>query len=118
MRLSLAAVLLLAACMHSPEQLPAEPVSVMSVLEGVAGEHEWTMPDGRPGKSIALRFKHPVVLSGKTYRIVELTLDEQLHVGWDDYAGRLLRVRCVVGVSVLWGYPHASCHADDVERLR
>lgn len=90
----------------------------MPILEGVAVEQEWKMPDGRPGKSIALRLNHPIVLGGKAYRIVELTLDERLHVGWDDYAGRHLKVHCVVDVSTLWGYPHASCHTRHVERLR
>lgn len=34
------------------------------------------------------------------------------------YAGRRLKVLCVVGEASLWGYPHLWCNVQQVERVR
>lgn len=111
-------VLLLSACAHAPLALPPESAGVLSTLEGTAGKHDWTMPDGRPGRSTVLRLKQPAMLDGKVYRLVQLNLDERWHVGWDMYAKRRLKVTCVVGESTVWGYPHLWCNVQHVERVR
>lgn len=114
----LVAALLLAACAHAPLVLPPESAGVLSTLEGTEGKHAWTMPDGRPGESTVLRLEQPVILNGRVHRLVELKRDERLHVGWDEYVGRQLKLQCVVGEASMWGYPHLWCNVQHVERVR